>query len=269
MGFFCIINTMPSVNDYIDFSQRASIGLTRRVPSGSVHMGSRFHPREEPPRQVFVREFEIGHVPVTVNQFSAFLLAGGYAQAEWWSQAGWSWRQGELPGWGREDRGRPDGWPTQQRRFHHPVTGVTFYEAEAYAAWLGKVKRKTIRLASEEEWVRAARGGDKRPFPWGETFNPDFANTLESGRGTTVGTGSVAGDVSPFDIHDLAGNVQEWTASAYHPPPDEEHPPADLRVVCGGSFNDTAYGARVTYRRGYPAGYFYPYLGFRVVAGLR
>jgi iron(II)-dependent oxidoreductase len=260
---------MPAATDYIDFTQRASIGLTRRIPSGTVHLGSRFHPREEPPRTAYVREFEIGHVPVTVNQYMAFLMAKGYDEPEWWGEAGWAWRSGAAYGWGREDRGEPDGWSVQKIRFHHPVTGVTFYEAEAYCRWIGKIKKKDVRLPSEEEWERAARGGDKRPFPWGEEFDPSLANTLESERGTTLGTASIPGDASPFEVHDLAGNVQEWTASRYQPLPEEDFPPGDLFTVRGGSYNDTAYAARTTYRRGYPGGYFFPYLGFRIVVGMR
>jgi len=268
-AFFCIIPPMPAAADYIDFTQRASIGLTRRVPSGTVRMGSRFHPREEPPRTVYVREFEIGDVPVTVNQFAAFIMAKAYYEPEWWDAAGWAWRQGELPGWGRENRGEPDGWPVQRTRFHHPVTGVTWFEAQAYCTWIGQIKKKDVRLPTEEEWERAARGGDERPFPWGEEFQEGLANTLEGGRGLTVDTGSLPGDESPFGLHDLAGNVQQWTASPYTPLTDEDFPPSDLRVARGGSFNDTAYGARTSYRRGYPAGYFYPYLGFRLVVGMR
>jgi formylglycine-generating enzyme required for sulfatase activity len=263
------IDIVSDVSDFIDFTQRASIGLTRRIESGTVRMGSRFHPREQPPRTVFVREFEIGHVPVTVNQFNAFVMAETYEQREWWSDAGWAWRQGDAPGWGRDDRSLPDGWKVQSRRFHHPVTGVTWHEANAYCRWIGKIKKKSVRLPTEEEWERAARGGDTRPFPWGEEFDAAFANTLESERGTTVGTGSLNHDASPYGVHDLAGNVQEWTASPYEPIPDEPHPPVPHIAVRGGSYNDTAFGARTSYRRGYPEGYFYPYLGFRIVVGMK
>ena len=83
--------------------------------------------------------------------------------------------------------------------------------------------------------------------------------------GDTVPAASITGDVSPFGVMDMAGNVQEWTASVYTALPDEVYPASDLRVARGGSFNDTAYGARTTYRRAYPPGFFYPFLGFRVI----
>jgi formylglycine-generating enzyme required for sulfatase activity len=253
------------MGETIDYARRASIGLTRRIPSGTVRMGSRFHPREEPLRSVYVREFEIGHVPVTVSQFSIFLRSGAMDTQGWWSQAGWAWRQEQGYGWGRSDRSQPDRWADQKSRSHHPVTGISYYEAEAYCRWLTDAKKRLVRLPSEEEWERAARGSDSRPFPWGEHFNPDFTNTLECDNGTTFEAGSIPGDTSPFGVHDLAGNIQEWTGSRYTPYPGEEVPPGDLQVVRGGSYNDTAFGARTSYRRGYHAGYFFPYLGFRVI----
>lgn len=260
---------MPDLSDIIDYTQRASIGLVKRIPSGQVRLGSRFHPREEPPREVNVREFEMAHVPVTVSQFSIFLLSDAPNEQKWWSAEGWAWRQGALDGWGRENRAQPDGWHIQKSRQHHPVTGVTLYEAEAYCNWLGHAKKLAVRLPTEEEWERAARGDDTRPFPWGEDWDPTRTNTLESETNMTVPAGSIVGDSSPFAINDLAGNVQEWTSSPYTPLPDEQFPNAPLRVARGGSFYDTAYAARTSYRRGYPAGYFYPFLGFRVVVGLR
>jgi len=69
-----------------DFSNKASIGLTQRIPRGFFYMGSRFHPREQPSRQVFVPEFDITNMPVTVGQYSTFIESGAYPQKKWWSQ---------------------------------------------------------------------------------------------------------------------------------------------------------------------------------------
>ncbi len=85
----------------------------------------------------------------------------------------------------------------------------------------------------------------------------------------TVDATSLPGDISPFEVMDLAGNVQEWTSSAYTPLPDEVYASRVLFVARGGSFNDTAFGARTSYRRAYPPGYFYSFLGFRVVVEAR
>jgi formylglycine-generating enzyme required for sulfatase activity len=253
----------------IDYTSRASIGLVKRIPSGYLRMGSRFHPREEPPHNVVVKEFRIAHVPVTVNQYVIFIKSGGMNENTWWSEEGWAWRQGEISGWGRKDRAQPHGWKSQENRYHHPVTGVTWYEAEAYCKWVSHAKHRKVRLPTEIEWERAARGNDTRPFPWGEEFDPTLANTLESERGTTMPTGRMIRDASHFEVFDMAGNVQEWTSSSYDPLPDEHFTKGTLRVARGGSYNDTAFGCRTSYRRGYPAGYFYPFLGFRVVVSIK
>lgn len=260
------------MNDAIQYSSRASIGLVRRVPAGYFYMGSRFHPREAPPRSVFVPEFEIAHVVVTVNQYLAFLESHQAHLQRWWSQEGWEWLHGQREGWGRENRYHPDGWEIQcctPARLYHPVVGVTMYEAEAYCAWLSYQKKRVIRLPTEEEWEYAARGDDGRPYPWGDEFDASRTNTLESERMATVATGSLDGDASPFGVLDMAGNVQEWTSSVYTILPGEIAPEQKMFVVRGGSFNDTAYGSRTSYRRGYPPGYFYPFLGFRVVVSHR
>jgi formylglycine-generating enzyme required for sulfatase activity len=228
-------------------------------------MGSRFHPREYPPHTVAVREFEIAVAPVTVNQYAVFVESEGAVEQRWWSQEGWAWLHGEIDGWGRENRQMPDAWEIQRKRLHHPVVGITWFEAEAYCTWLSVQKKRRVRLPSEEEWEYAARGEDGRPFPWGDEFDPSLANILESDRNDTVEVSSIAGDVSPFGVLDMAGNIQEWTASLYKPMPEESYPPGLLRVARGGSFNDTAYAARASYRRAYPPGYFFPFLGFRMV----
>ena len=57
----------------IDYSSKASIGLTKRIPAGVFRMGSRFHVRESPPRLMQVAEFQIAHTPVTVSQYTVFI----------------------------------------------------------------------------------------------------------------------------------------------------------------------------------------------------
>lgn len=247
-----------------------SIGLLHRVKGGPFVMGSRFHPREAPRREVTVVEFDIAHAPVMVKQFGAFLEAGGYAERQWWDEAGWAWRQGLTLGWGRESRTGPADWKAQEGQLDHPVTGITAHEAEAYCRWLSAQKGKWVRLPTEEEWEKAARGEDGRPFPWGEDFQPGFTNTLEGELHHTTPTASYTSDLSPCGAVDMAGNAQEWTSSPYTPLPDEPVVAGQAwRVARGGSFNDTAFAARASYRRGYPPGFFYPFLGFRIVVAAK
>jgi len=251
----------------IDYSSRASIGMLKRIPAGVFRMGSRFHWRESPPRIVQVNEFQIAQSPVTVSQYSPFVDSKSVKQKKWWTPEGWAWFNAETDGWGRKDRTEPDGWEAQTKRPFRPVTGITLFEAEAYCAWIGDIKNQSVRLPTEMEWEFAARGEDSRAFPWGDTFVKTFANVVEGEQFSLMDVGSRHADSSPFGMIDMCGNAQQWTSSAYTPHTKELVPPGSLFVARGGSFNDTAFGSRTSYRRGYPPGYFFPYLGFRVVVG--
>jgi formylglycine-generating enzyme required for sulfatase activity/nucleoside phosphorylase len=242
-----------------------SLGVLQRVAAGPFTMGSHLHRRESPPRTVVVGAFEMAQVPVTVSQYAAFVASDGYQQARWWSAAGWAWRQGHAQVWGRSDLSQPEAWGQQRARPACPVTGLTWHEAEAYCHWLGAQQQRPVRLPTEEEWEKAARGTDGRLWPWGNAFAPQQANTHEHGAADTLPAGQLAGDVSPYGLRDMAGNVQEWTASAYRPRPDEALPEAEARIARGGSWNDTRFGARTSFRHVYPPGYFFPFLGFRIV----
>lgn len=252
----------------IDYSSKASIGLIKRIPAGVFRMGSRFHARENPPRLMQTAEFQIAHAPVTVSQYAVFIDSKAIKEKQWWSEEGVDWLSGKTDGWGREDRRVPDGWEAQLKKPFRPITGVTAYEAEAYCKWLGEMKNKSIRLPTEVEWEYAARGDDARPFPWGESFDVSFTNIAEGEFLDAVDAGSKPNDISPFGLMDMCGNVQQWTSSEYTPVQGEPVPPGPLRVARGGSFNDTVFGARTSYRRGYPPGFFYPFLGFRIVVGV-
>ena len=126
-------------------------------------------------------EFQIDTYPVTNEDYQRFVIATG---------AHPPWRGGYIAAKAR-----------------HPVVGVTYQEAEAYAAWVGK------RMPTVVEWEKAARGTDGRQFPWGNSFDPQFCNTLESGIKSTTAVGRYSHGVSPYGVHDMAGNVWEWTSS--------------------------------------------------------
>src|SRR5262249_8174864 len=119
---------------------------------------------------------------------------------------------------------------------------------------------------TEEEWEYAARGREKLLYPWGNDFNSQLANTMENGKNQPVEVGSYPGGASPFGVLDMAGNVDEWTASEYKPYPGG--PPSEPgfkgeKIVRGGSYSYDKAIARVTDRRLFAPNTVRPYIGFR------
>ncbi|MEU3091605.1 formylglycine-generating enzyme family protein [Streptomyces massasporeus] len=188
--------------------------------------------KECPAHQVDVAAFRIARHPVTNSEYRAFL-----------QDTGGTW----LP--------RP--WPFgvyPRELSNHPVWGIGPQAADAYAHWLSRCTGRRFRLPSEVEWEYAASGGDGREYPWGETFGPDRANTVEAGPLTTTPVGIYPGGRSPFGLDDVAGNVEEFVADDYRPYPGGTPAPDDLlrtrgsyRVARGGSF--TRYGDLARCRR--------------------
>jgi len=116
----------------------------------------------------------------------------------------------------------------------HPVTNVTWGEAAAYCEWAGG------RLPTEEEWEKAARGLDGRPFPWGWREPSDQDCNFGSPNGHTTEVGQLPQGISPFACYDCAGNVWEWTSSAtsqrIEAPDARRHKGECLYIVKGGAF---------------------------------
>lgn len=119
-----------------------------------------------------------------------------------------------------------------------PMTEITARDAEAYAAWLsGRLKAK-CRLPTEAEWDLAARAGSATAFPWGEEMRPGQAVCHQCDprfdhRPAPVGTMPANGS----GLHDMNGNVWEWTAECWAPG-------CDQRVVKGGSWYFVAAQSR-------------------------
>lgn len=148
---------------------------------------------------------------------------------------------------------------------------VSWDDARNYCEWLSARTARRVRLPTETEWERAARGGDGREYPWGNHFDRALCNTREAGNGQALPVGSLPGGASPFGILDMAGNVDEWTATLYAPypgapptVPDTELWAVDPHITRGGSFRQSRDLARCARRHA-----IYPPLhgaGIRLVA---
>ncbi len=147
-----------------------------------------------------------------------------------------------------------------------PVVGVSLHEAEAYVRWLSARSGYAFHLPSEIQWEAAARGEDGRLYPHGYACQRQHANTRVGNVGHPSPVGGFPAGATPEGVHDLAGNVWEWTRSlwgpdlarAEHPYPyapleplreDVLAPPHVARVTKGGSWLDDPYFARSSTRK--------------------
>jgi iron(II)-dependent oxidoreductase len=212
------------------------------VPDGDVELEE-----GDSSRVITVQRFFLDRYPVTNRQFYEFVSAGGYQQPALWDEA-------ILPGVLEfVDRGGNPGPKYWQKGCYpegeekHPVVGISWYEAAAYARWAGK------RLPSDAEWVKAGSWPVRissttqvqRRYPWGDAMDRTCANVWGSGPGHTVPVDQYPGGVSAGGVYQLIGNVWQWTASHYSGaslPPDQLplsglRLSTPLRSIRGGAFD--------------------------------
>lgn len=173
-----------------------------------------------------------------------------------------------------QQRTEPYFW--RDSRFNQPaqpVVGVNWYEANAYATWLARVTDRPYRLSSEAEWEWAARRSLRR-YPWGDEWDPARCNSSDSKLAQPSPVGVYPHGVTPDGLHDLAGNVYEWTATLYRPYPYDpadgrEDPLADgLRVARGGSWYVGRTYERCAFRDRDVPWDWYNHLGYRLARSL-
>ena len=195
------------------------------VPGGDFLMGS--DDAEElsrPAHFVSVKPFFIDRTEVTNEAYRKFVEAANYDPPMTWKDGAFAPDEEELP-----------------------VTGITWYDAAAYAAWAGK------RLPTEAEWEFAARGSEGRKYPWGNDWDASFANvdnTVKALRRVGEGT------PSPRGIFDMAGNAWEWTASDARAYPGSKEFPRSrlkLKIIRGGNWKSNQETATATFRGFYGA----------------
>jgi iron(II)-dependent oxidoreductase len=217
------------------------------VPAGKFWMGSdapEGQENEHPRRLVETGAFEIGETPVTNAEFENF-VQNDYRRRGCWSDEGWAWRNAagvEKPRFWGDEEWREYLAPDQ------PVVGVSWYEADAFARAAG------MRLPTEIEWERAARGDDGRRFPWGDEWVPAWA-AHRGGARHTLPVRSIAANRSPHGLYDCAGNVWEWCAEWFA---------EGLRSARGGAWNAHPPQLRCASRNAWPPEARFSNLGFRV-----
>lgn len=174
------------------------------IPAGRFVMGSDLSPNESPVREVFLEGFRMDVFPVTNAEFRKFVEAGGYHNRQFWSEAGWAFAQERKL---RQPLYFDDEyWNAPDQ----PVTGVSWWEAKAYARFVNK------KLPTEAQWEYAARGVDGRLYPWGNEPPTSTRATFAAGcepddlhRHSTSVHATCQG-ISPFGVRDMAGNLFEW-----------------------------------------------------------
>ncbi len=244
------------------------------IPAGEFIMGS--DPKmdalafddEKPQHRERVATFWVARVPVTVAQFAAFVEATGYRttaeeKGSSWAWTGSKWEEVKGAHW-RAPRGPNTSVNAKQ---DHSATQVSWLDATAFCRWAG------VRLPTEAEWEKAARGTDGRIYPWGNN-EPDknLCNFSMNVKDTTP-VGSYPAGKSPYGLLDMAGNVWEWTQTKwrvnYNTPADASPPGDAARVVRGGSFANNGRRVRCAVRHFNLPLNRYEHSGFRVCAVIR
>ena len=253
-----------------------------RIAAGEFVMGAHDGEEDErPPHRAYVDEFALGIYPVTNAEYALFvretghpspavralpLMVSGPLESSFRAlAAAYFWNNGTPP----------------EGRELHPVTLVGYEDAAAYCAWLAGETGKPVRLPTEAEWERAARGGvDGRNYPWGDTLDPACAHYLpDESIKAQWGTAAVGSyPANAFNLHDMAGNVWEWVSDWYSPdyydraqyinPLGPEN--GLMRIVRGGAWvnSDVRY-LRCAYRHKVPPDSYAYSIGFRVAYSLK
>ena len=188
-----------------------------------------------------VPAFYIDRYAVTNRQYQRFLRAGGYDRLEIWPPEVWPSLMRFVD---RTGRPGPLDWERgtyTAGKGSHPVVGICWYEALAYARWVGK------RLLTAAEWQKAGgwpdhlSGGICNRFPWGDVFDPSRMNLWVSGLGQTVSVRDFSNGSTLNGIYQMTGNVWEWLDDPLDSIPCQTgetfHSAKPLRRIIGGAYN--------------------------------
>lgn len=246
------------------------------VPGGKFSLGATpdlpfVFDNEKWAHEVFVPPFSISFTQVSNAEFAAFVEDGGYRRPEFWSAAGWQWRQpvhAHHPVYWLAVSDRTWHW----RRYNEvialpmkrPIIHVNWYEAEAYCRWAGR------RLPTEAEWEKAAAEPSagtlgpapaKRLYPWGDSPPEPHRAHLDAASDGCIAVDALPGGDSAFGCRQMIGNTWEWTASDFEPYPGFVADPykeysqpwfgGTHKVLRGGAFATRSRLVRNTFRNFY------------------
>jgi len=221
------------------------------VQAGAFWMGRDDGPRAEAPlHRAFVRDVWIERHKVTNAEYAEFLNAAGGLSTS--GERRYDHDDADARIHRVAIAGQTARWVADGGFERHPVVEVSWFGARDFCAWKGR------RLPTEAEWEKAARGDDRRLYPWGTAPpGPSLAvfgrpyNATEPGDARPVGA-------SPYDVHDMLGNLREWTSTILRPYPyrhDDGREPftgeSGQVVVRGASHDDPATALSITARHAY------------------
>jgi formylglycine-generating enzyme required for sulfatase activity len=253
-----------------------------RVPAGEFWMGSDkskdkdANDDELPQHKVHLDAYLIGKYPVTVAQFAAFAQATKHKTQAEKDGSSYTWAGSKWEGVKGADWQHPRGPQSDVRqKQNHPVTHISWDDARAFCEWVSKVTSRTVRLPTEAEWEKAARGTDGRIYPWGDDAPDDKHCNFNLNVGDTTPVGKYSGSQhendSPYGCVDMAGNVWEWTSSLFkeykYDATDGRENLEDrsgARVLRGGSFGSDLGYVRCACRGGHYRHYRGEGSGFRI-----
>ncbi len=256
------------------------------IPAGRCTIGAGpngfAYDNERPRHQTDVRAYLIGRTPITNASYLTFVEGGGYERREWWTDEGWAWKE-------EYDITRPGSWTADHESEwrltgyqpldpHSPVVHVSWFEADAFARAHG------TRLPTEIEWEKAATWNQETAraaiYPWGD--QPLVPGTHANVDHTSPGPQPVGGHpdgASAYGVHDLIGDVWEWTSSdfsgypGFQPYPYREYSEvffgSEYKVLRGGSWATRARVITPSFRN-----WDYPlrrqiFAGFRIAKDLQ
>ncbi|QQS46817.1 MAG: SUMF1/EgtB/PvdO family nonheme iron enzyme [Acidobacteriota bacterium] len=226
------------------------------IPEGEFQYGDESEYAAKP-QKLTLPTFFISRYPITYAQFDAFLKdPEGYQNRLW------------LDGLAADDDDDRQMDDQYFEFYNHPRDTVNWYQAIAFCRWfswrlgstydLKKVSKWAVRLPTEFEWEKAARGTDGRIYPYKGKYSPKKANTHNTGIGKTSAVGIFQNGASPYGVMDMSGNVLEWCLSDYEKPQldpgKEKLNTKNARILRGGSWYLNQDFARAVYRNlNYPA----------------